>query len=176
MTYILPIGALVIAVLLITGVSVLGLFLANFPAYAIPETALLRAKWVRRFTPNLRAGVTLAVDTLLAGVALLAAFLIRWEDAFLGPPLHQFMFSLPIVMACYALASIGFRTFDSGWRWFGIRDLYALARCAIVAASSAIFAIWLSGMRDCSRGRKRGRGGRGCCVPYGSFGRQQTIN
>lgn len=152
MTYILPIGVLVIAVLLITGVSVLGLFLANFPAYAIPETALLRAKWVRKFTPNLRAGVTLAVDTLLAGVALLAAFLIRWENAFLGPPLHQFMFSLPIVMACYALASIGFRTFDSGWRWFGVRDLYALARCAIVAASSAIFAIWLSGMRDYSRG------------------------
>jgi FlaA1/EpsC-like NDP-sugar epimerase len=118
----------------------------------MPDAAPLRAKWLRRFTPNLRAGVTLAVDTLLAGVALLAAFLLRWENAFLGAPLHQFLFSLPIIMGFYALASIGFRTFDSGWRWFGARDFYALSRCAIAGAAATVFALWLMGMRDYSRG------------------------
>lgn len=151
LTYTMPVGVVVIAVLLISGVSVLGVFLATLPAYIFPDTAPVRAQWVRRYTPSLRAGVTLVVDALLAGVALLAAFLIRWESAFLGPPLHQFLFSLPIVMGCYALASIGFRTFDSGWRWFGARDLYALGRCAVAGSSAAVFALWLLGMRDYSR-------------------------
>ena len=152
LTYSMPIGVLAISVLLISGVSVFGIFLASLPAYVIPETAPLRARWIRRFTPNLRAGVTLVVDTLLSGVALLGAFLIRWENAFLGPPLHQFLFSLPIVMGCYALASIGFRTFDSGWRWFGAHDLYALGRCSIAGSAAAVFALWLLGIRDYSRG------------------------
>jgi FlaA1/EpsC-like NDP-sugar epimerase len=117
-----------------------------------PVTAPVRAKWICRFTPNLRAAVTLIVDTLLAGVALLAAFLIRWENAFIGEPLHQFLFSLPIIMGFYALASIGFRTFDSGWRRFGVRDLFALGRCTIAGSAASVFALWFLGMRGYSRG------------------------
>lgn len=152
LTYAMPIGVFAIAVLLISGVSVLGVFLATLPAYAIPDTAPVRARWVRKYAPNLRAGVTLIVDTLLAGVALLAAFLIRWENAFLGPPLYQFLFSLPVIMGCHALASIGFRTFDSGWRWFGSRDLYALGRCTVAGSATAVLALWFLGMRGYSRG------------------------
>lgn len=152
LTYMIPVGVLVIAVLLISGVSVLGIFLATLPAYSIPDTAPVRAKWVRRYTPNLRAGVTLVVDTLLAGVALLAAFLIRWENTFIGPPMQQFLFSLPIFMGFYALASIGFRTFDSGWRWFGARDLFALGHCAVAGSATSIFALWFLGLRGYSRG------------------------
>lgn len=152
LTYTMSIGVVAVAILLVSAVSVFGIFLATLPAYVIPDTAPVRARWIRRFTPNLRSGVTLVVDTLLAGVALLVAFLVRWENAFLGPPLHQFLFSFPIIMGCYALASIGFRTFDSGWRWFGAQDLYALARCAIAGSAAAVFALWLLGMRDYSRG------------------------
>jgi UDP-GlcNAc:undecaprenyl-phosphate GlcNAc-1-phosphate transferase len=152
LTYTMPVGVVAIAVLLISGVSVFGVFLATLPAYVMPDTSPVRANWVRRLTPNLRAGVTLVVDTLLAGVALLVAFLVRWENAFLGPPLQQFLFSMPIIMGFYALTSVGFRTFDSGWRWFGVRDLYALGRCAVAGAVGSVFALWLSGMRDYSRG------------------------
>jgi UDP-GlcNAc:undecaprenyl-phosphate GlcNAc-1-phosphate transferase len=152
LTYAMPVGVLAIAVLLISGIGVFGVFLATLPAYTIPDTAPVRAKWIRRLTPNLRAGVTLVIDTLLAGVALLAAFLIRWENAFTGPPLQQFLFSLPIVMGFHALASIGFRTFDSGWRWFGVRDLSALCRCAAGSSAASIVALWFLGMRGYSRG------------------------
>jgi UDP-GlcNAc:undecaprenyl-phosphate GlcNAc-1-phosphate transferase len=152
LTYTMPIGVLAIAVLLITGVSVFGVFLATLPAYVLPDTAPVRAKWIRRFTPDVRAAVTLIVDTLLAGVALLAAFLVRWENAFLGQPLHEFLVSLPMVMGFYALASIGFRTFDSGWRWFGVRDLLALGRCAVSGSAASVFALWLMGLRGYSRG------------------------
>jgi len=152
LTYTMPFGVLAIAVVLISAVTVFGIFLATLPAYVMPDSAPVRAHWIRRFTPNLRAGVTLVVDTLLAGVALLVAFLIRWENTFLGTPRRQFLLSLPIIMGFYALASIGFRTFDSGWRWFGVRDLYALGRCAVAGSAAAVLGIWLLGMRDYSRG------------------------
>jgi UDP-GlcNAc:undecaprenyl-phosphate GlcNAc-1-phosphate transferase len=152
LTYAMPVGVLVIAAMLVTGVSVFGIFLATLPAYAIPDTAPIRVNWIRRFTPNLRAGVIFVVDTLLAGVALLAAFVIRWENTFIGPPLQQFLFSLPVVMGCYALASIGFRTFNSGWRWFSLRDLFALCRCALASSAASVFVLWLLGVRDYSRG------------------------
>jgi UDP-GlcNAc:undecaprenyl-phosphate/decaprenyl-phosphate GlcNAc-1-phosphate transferase len=152
LTYAMPVGVVAIAALLVTAVSVFGIFLATLPAYAIPDSAPIRVNWIRRFTPNLRAGVTFVVDTLLAGVALLAAFVIRWENTFIGPPLQQFLFSLPVIMGFYALASIGFRTFDLGWRWFSLRDLFALGQCAAASSATSVFALWLLGVRDYSRG------------------------
>jgi hypothetical protein len=152
LTYALPFGVLAIAVLLILGVSVFGIFLGTLPAYALPQGAPVRSEWIRRHIPNLRAGVTLLVDTLLAGVALLAAFLVRWENTFLGAPSHQFLLSLPIIAGCHALASVGFGTFNSGWRWFGVRDLFALGRCTLAGAATSIFVLWFMGVRGYSRG------------------------
>jgi UDP-GlcNAc:undecaprenyl-phosphate/decaprenyl-phosphate GlcNAc-1-phosphate transferase len=150
LTYTLPFGVLVIAILLILGVTMFGGFLGTLPAYAPSQSAPGRSAWIRRHIPGLRAGVTLLVDTLLAGVALLAAFLIRWEDTFVGPPLHRFLFYLPIIMGFHALASVGFRTFDSGWRWFGVRDLFALGRCTLVGSVASAFTLWFSSMRNYS--------------------------
>lgn len=152
LTYAMPVGVLAIAALLISGVSIFGIFLATLPAYIMPDAAPVRADWILRLMPNLRAGVTLIVDTLLSGVALLAAFLVRWDGAFIGPPLGQFLYSLPLVMGFHALASIGFRTFDSGWRWCGVRDLFGLGRCAIVGSAASIVVLWFLGMRNYSRG------------------------
>jgi UDP-GlcNAc:undecaprenyl-phosphate GlcNAc-1-phosphate transferase len=143
-TYTLPFGVLVIAVLLIVAVTLFGVFLGTLPAYAPTQGAPVLSAWVRRRIPNLRAGVTLLVDTLLAGVALLAAFLIRWGDMFIGSPSHRFLFYLPIIMGFHALASVGFRTFDSGWRWFGVRDLLALGRCTLAGSVASAFTLWLS--------------------------------
>jgi FlaA1/EpsC-like NDP-sugar epimerase len=92
--------------------------------------------------------VTLIVDTLLAGTALLVAFLFRWDNSFLGPPMHQFLFSLPIVMGLHALASIVFRTFDSGWRWFGLRDTMALFYSATASSFSSIVFLRVFGLQD----------------------------
>jgi UDP-GlcNAc:undecaprenyl-phosphate/decaprenyl-phosphate GlcNAc-1-phosphate transferase len=152
LTYTLPFVVLAIAVLLALAVTVFGIFLGTLPAYPFPQGAPVRTTWLRKLVPNLRAGVTLVMDTLLAGVALLAAFLVRWDNAFLGVPSHQFLLSLPVVTGFHALASLGFRTFDSGWRWFGARDLFALVRCTFVSVAASLFTIWFFGMRDYSRG------------------------
>jgi UDP-GlcNAc:undecaprenyl-phosphate GlcNAc-1-phosphate transferase len=151
LTYAMPLGVLAIGVLLVTGVSVFGVFLATLPAYPIPDTAPIRVKWIRRGTPTLRAGVTLVVDTLLSGVALLAATLLGGENGLSGPPMQQLLLSLPVVMGSYAAASIAFRTFDSGWRWFGFRDLYNLGRCAAANSVASGLALWLLGMRNYPR-------------------------
>jgi UDP-GlcNAc:undecaprenyl-phosphate GlcNAc-1-phosphate transferase len=148
LTHAMPVGAFAIAILLVSGVTVFGVFLATLPTYVMPDTAPVRANWIRRLTPNLRAGVTLVVDVLLAGTALLVAFLIRWDNTFIGPPMHQFLLSLPIVMGLHAIASVGFRTFDSGWRWFAARDVLALSCSAIVSSVASIVVLWFMGMRD----------------------------
>ena len=148
LTHAMPIGVFAIAILLVSGVTVFGIFLATLPTYVMPDTAPVRADWIRKLTPNLRAGVTLIVDTLLAGTALLVAFLFRWENSFLGPPLHQFLLSLPIVMGLHALASVAFRTFDSGWRWFAVRDILALCYSAIVSSVASIVVLRVFGMQD----------------------------
>jgi UDP-GlcNAc:undecaprenyl-phosphate GlcNAc-1-phosphate transferase len=151
LTYSLPFGVLVIAILLILGVTMFGGFLGTLPAYAPPQSSPVRSAWIRRHIPNLRSGVTLLVDTLLAGVALLTAFLIRWEGTFVGPPLHRFLFYLPIIMGFQMLACFVFRTFDSGWRWFGIRDLFALGSCTLVGSVASAFTLWFLSMRSYSR-------------------------
>ena len=62
--------------------------------------------------------------------------------------MHQFLFSLPIVMSLHALASVWFRTFDSGWRWFAVRDILALCYSATASAATSIVVLRIFGMQD----------------------------
>jgi UDP-GlcNAc:undecaprenyl-phosphate GlcNAc-1-phosphate transferase len=150
LTYAVPVGMVAIGTLLLIGVAMFGTFLGTLPAYAPPLRAPVHSPWIRKHIPNLRAGVTLILDVLLAGIALLAAFLVRGDDIFLGEPSQQFLSALPIFMVCHALGAIGLRTFDSGWRWFGLRDLFALGRCALLSACGSMMVQWLLNRRDCS--------------------------
>lgn len=148
----MPLGAIGIAVLLFLGTALFGIFLGNIPAYAIPEAALVGSQRVRKLIPTLRAGITVFVDVVLAGVALFCAFLVRWENVFLGAPAAQFLYSLPIVCVCHCLACVVFRSFHCGWRWFGIWDVVTLAKCVGAGCSLFALAVWMSGMREYSRG------------------------
>ena len=152
LTYSMPFGVVAIGFLLVIGVTVLGVFLGTLPNYAPPDTAPVRSTWFRRRIPTLRAGITLVVDVLLSGVALLSAFLVRWDQAFLGGHANEFLISLPVVMLGHALASLSFRTFNLGWRWFGLRDLIELAKCVLLGLTLSMFMIWMAGMRGYSRG------------------------
>lgn len=151
-TYALPFGVLAITVLLIVGATMFGVFLGTLPNYSLPDAAPARSTMFRRVIPSLRACVTLLVDVLLAGVALLCASLVRWEDSFVGRPLELFLLSLPIVMGSQAAAGLTFRSFNLGWRWFGASDLFVLGKCVLAGSAVSIFVVWLMGMRDYSRG------------------------
>lgn len=148
----MPTGIIVIGALLLLGVTVLGIFLGTLPAYAMPESAPVRGTRIRARIPTLRAGIIVSVDTLLAGVALLCAFLLRWENAFVGVPMRQFILSLPVMMACHAIACVAFCSFHCGWRWFDSRDLMSLTKCVAASTTGSIVLLWISGLRDYSRG------------------------
>ena len=149
----MPVGVIGIAVLLVLAVALFGIFLGSLPAaYDIPDSAPIRSRRIREVIPTLRAGIIIIVDTLLGGVALFCAFLLRWENLFLGPPLRAFLYSLPIVCSCHALACIVFRSFHCGWRWFGVRDFIVLAKCVVSGCALSVLAVWMSGVREYSRG------------------------
>ncbi len=152
LTYAFLIGFFAIALFLIIGATVFGIFLATLPDYSVPSTSPVRAKWVRQLAPNLRAAGTLVVDILLAGVALHTAYIIRWGDGFTGSRMEQFLVLLPIFMGLHAMSSVGFRTFDSGWRWFGAKDIFALSCSTVATSVSSIVALWILDIRDYSRG------------------------
>lgn len=152
LTYWMPVGVLAIGFLLLLATIIFGIFLAGLPGYELLESGPAHLSWIRRLIPSLRAGITLIVDVLLAGVALLAAFLLRWEDSFIGVPLSEFRLSLPVVLGCQLFACLVFRTFNLGWRWSGSRDLVTIAQTVVFSASTSIFAVWMGGLRGYSRG------------------------
>lgn len=147
----MPVGVHAIGLLLMLGVSIFGVFLATLPSYELPATAPVRAKSIRKLIPTLRAGVVLIIETSLAGIALLTAFLLRWENAFPTVALRQFLLSLPIVMACHALSCLGFRTYNLGWRWFDGQDTITLGKCVFMGVAASTSILWLAGMRGHSR-------------------------
>ena len=151
-TYALPFSVVAVTSLMVVGATMFGVFLGTLPDYSLPESAPARSTMFRRVIPNLRACVTLLIDVLLAGVALLCAFLARWGDAFAGPILSQFLFSLPILMGGQALAALTFRSFNLGWRWFGFRDFLVAGKSVLAGSALSMFALWLLDVRTYSRG------------------------
>lgn len=151
-TYWMPLGVLAVGLLLVVAAIMFGIFLASLPGYEFPESAPVRSNGLRQWIPRLRTGLTLLIDVLLSGVALLTAFLVRWEDTFTGEPRSEFVVSLPVVMGCQLFACILFRTYRLGWRWSGADDIVTVAKAVIVSASSSIFIVWMGGLRGYSRG------------------------
>ncbi|MGH9661660.1 MAG: nucleoside-diphosphate sugar epimerase/dehydratase, partial [Bryobacteraceae bacterium] len=150
-THWMPLEMIAAGATLVGALCMFGLFLSTLPPYPLPAGAAPPSAW-RRHVPTLRAGVILIVDALLAGVAILAAFLIRFESQL--PPLQvrNLLISVPVVMACHALASRFYRTFDVPWEWFGFRDVLAFARTVVSSAALSFALLWTMGVRGYPRG------------------------
>ena len=148
----MPFKVIALGVLLLFAVTLFGVFLGRAPALEISWTAPIRSERIRKLIPALRAGITLAMDVVLASVALLCAFLVRWEKAFPGSPERQLFYYLPVLCVCHAIACAAWRSDRCGWRWFGLADLWRLSKC--VASGCALFtcALWFLGEHGFSRG------------------------
>ena len=147
LTYSMPLAVVAIGVPLVAGISVFGVFLGTLPSFAPPDDAPIRSRGVRRMIPTLRAGITLVVDVLLSGVAVLGAFLFLGDSTFLNAHWNEFLFILPVVMLGHAAASLGLRTYRLCWRWFGGRDLLDLALCVLLGLALSLLTLWISGTR-----------------------------
>jgi UDP-GlcNAc:undecaprenyl-phosphate GlcNAc-1-phosphate transferase len=149
--YWFPLAVHVVAALTLIGVSLFGLFLATLPNYDLPSSAPIRSRGFRGLVPTLRVSMNLIVEALLAGIALLAAFLFRWENSFLDADVQQFLLSLPIVMGAQVIGSLALGTFNLGWRWIGISDGIRLAMASVVSVSVTTLLLLLFGLQDYSR-------------------------
>jgi UDP-GlcNAc:undecaprenyl-phosphate GlcNAc-1-phosphate transferase len=130
----MPVGVHALATVLVAGVFVFGVFLGTLPTYPFPERSPVRGVTVRRWIPCFRAGVTLILDVLLSGVALLTAFLVRWEDGFASPAvLINFLVTLPVFMVWHAVVCLALHMARVGWQYFGAADLFAVAGCSIAS-------------------------------------------
>ncbi len=149
--YWFPLAVHIVGGLLIAAVSVFGIFLATLPRYALPDSAPVRsAQWSWILT-QLRATIIVIVEALLAGIAIFAAFLLRWESAFNADRLHELLLSVPIVVGSQIVASAALRTFRLGWRWFGAGDSVRIAMASILGTGMSAFVFIFAGLRGYSR-------------------------
>ena len=56
------------------------------------------------------------------------------------------------VWVCHGVASVMFRSFNTGWRYFGMRDVPHLFVAVMAGAALAVFVLWGFGLRGYSRG------------------------
>jgi UDP-GlcNAc:undecaprenyl-phosphate GlcNAc-1-phosphate transferase len=134
MTRWLPLEVAALAAVLVASLCMFGIFLSTLPPYQIPENSPILRSPLRRRVPTLRAAVILAVDALLAGLALFSAFLILYgHQTTLDDP-TLLLVAVPVAAICQALASCVNRTFDVPWQWFAARDTPQLAKSILLAS------------------------------------------
>ena len=90
----------------------------------------------------------LAVDMLLIGISVYAAFLLRMSDTLsteiLGQFLPSFFICLPVLLGLYALFFFALRVHKIYWAYSSIKDLIRLTACAFFALmGSFVFGILL---------------------------------
>ena len=147
----MPLGLLAIGGLLCVGLAVFGIFLASLPAFPLAAPAS-GSSWLRRHLPSLRAGIILQHDILLAGIALICAFLVRFGPHVPPDQLRNLTVSFPIIVLLHAAVSYHERTWELSWTSFRVRDVVPLARVTVIAASLAFVTCWMLGLRSYSRG------------------------
>ncbi|WP_239489514.1 hypothetical protein [Luteitalea sp. TBR-22] len=140
----------VLAILLVLGTALLGIFLGRLKVYPEGEApsgvALLLADFTYR-----RQVVTVAVDTVLVVVAYYTAYLLRFEAGF---PSEQAVFaqSLPFVLLAQVVAFLVMGTHRGIWRYTGLWDLIRLAQaCAAGTVLSVLGVLFLYRFEGFSR-------------------------
>ena len=141
----------VLALLLLLGTGLLGIFLGRLQVYPEGSTpqagvALLLADFTYR-----RQVVTVAVDTVLIVVAYYSAYLLRFEQHFAREQ-QVFEQSLPIVLMAQVLAFLALGTHRGIWRYTGVWDLQRLAQaCAVGTVLSVVGVLFLYRFEGYSR-------------------------
>jgi UDP-GlcNAc:undecaprenyl-phosphate GlcNAc-1-phosphate transferase len=152
LAYFFPLAVHVLGTLLIAAVSVFGIFLATLPNYAMPVSAPINSVSWRRFIPTLRSGAIVLLESMLAGIALMAASLMLWQSPLDSSRLHELLLSIPVALGAQIISSIALKTFNLGWRWFGLSDSIRLAQSSLLGTSIAASCLLLMGMQGYSRG------------------------
>lgn len=121
--------------LLVVFATMFALFLATLPSFpALSGTASGRLRDLRRWVPSLRGGITVALDSMIGAIALVAAFAIRFDLTIPPSQYRNALLSIPVIMLSHALGGVLFRTYDWSWEFFGLHEILPLAGSTGVSA------------------------------------------
>ncbi len=133
---------LVFATLLLVGTALAGLLLAQVrtpePRPPLEGERLLRRLLLR--IPYRRQAATMAADLVSIALAYYCAYILRFDELS-GPVAARFSESLPLAIACQALALALFRTHRVAWRYPSLRDALRLVKATLLGVALTAFGI-----------------------------------
>ena len=132
--------AAVLALILVVGIVLFGVFLGRSQIY--PETSAARGRVVTFFAQfsYKRQVATVALDTALIVAAYHTAYLLRFE-AVTGPEQVLMRQSLPIVLVAQVSVFLLLRTHQGVWRHTGLSDLLRIARASALGTFFAVLGV-----------------------------------
>src|ERR1700730_12768970 len=136
-------AALPATAVLLVGVGLGAVYLAHVPTYQgedftalqrVPFGALLRSALERSHAAQV------LLDLVLITVCYYAAYRLRFEGESLDIFLSSFAASLPVVLVCKLLAHYASGLYRRSWFTFGVSDIAAVSRAAVVGTTGAVLA------------------------------------
>jgi UDP-GlcNAc:undecaprenyl-phosphate GlcNAc-1-phosphate transferase len=114
-----------------------GAFLAENPREVARQGELRRASMLGGGRALVRYGGEIALDIALATVALLSAYLIRFESFGANVSLPLFIAAFPIVIPIQLAAFVLLGLYRILWRYISVVDMLVIARCVSVGTAVA---------------------------------------
>jgi UDP-GlcNAc:undecaprenyl-phosphate GlcNAc-1-phosphate transferase len=131
----LPVSSAVAIALLSVFATMFAIFLATLPVSFLPYTLPADSfGGIRRWVPSLRAAVSISLDSMLAAIALVAAFALRFDLDIPPAQYRNMLISIPVIIAAQAIGSVLLRTYEWSWAFFTSQGIFALAGAAGTSA------------------------------------------
>jgi UDP-GlcNAc:undecaprenyl-phosphate/decaprenyl-phosphate GlcNAc-1-phosphate transferase len=127
----LPLYALSAGLVLMIFMTVLAIYLATLPAYPLDLIPVIsRLSWL---LPGIGATLTLMVDCLGICLALLLAYLCRYDGQVVPGTFRQLVVGLPVAVVCYVVtAFVEKGIWRVNWKYFSLVDGIRLVRIVVI--------------------------------------------
>ncbi len=144
-----PLQAMVMWALALTGLVLLGAFLAKVNVYEVrreplvdaPEESVRRATVIETMFVHKRRVLEVGIDFTLICTAYAAAHLLRFEGVLDVKTQRLFVQSLPIVISVKLLCFMGFGLYRGVWRYIGLQDLVAVFKAVTMGSLCSAMAL-----------------------------------
>jgi UDP-GlcNAc:undecaprenyl-phosphate GlcNAc-1-phosphate transferase len=130
-----------VAALSLIALVMFAIFLVENPVAAALEGAPARASVIGSGRAFVRYGGEIALDVSLAMVALLSAYLIRFESFGTSVSLPLFIAALPIAIPIQLAAFVLLGLYRILWRYFSVVDMFVIVRATFVGTLVAAVAV-----------------------------------
>ncbi|MEW5982068.1 MAG: hypothetical protein AB1806_06820 [Acidobacteriota bacterium] len=132
-----------LGVLFVTGVLLLGIYLARVPAYAGEDFRALQKSTYAPFLKDITFrwhALEMLLDVILISVVYYLSYRLRFEDERLEVFIFSFTNSLPVVLGCKLVALHVSGAYSPMWGTFSVRDLFTIVRGVLMGSVASVLA------------------------------------